>query len=95
MERSALHRKLKALGVGWNPSESTCRWQRPIHALAWEYFSLSGLLRRMATRFRVADARTGLPKNRACPLIVPPSWPEGDLRGSRRPGQAPQRARTV
>jgi len=43
----------------------------------------------MVTGFRVGDARTGLPKKRACPLIALPSLPEGDLRGSRQSGQAP------
>jgi hypothetical protein len=30
----------------------------------------------------VANARTGLPKNHACLLIILPYLPEGDLRGS-------------
>jgi host factor-I protein len=31
-----------------------------------------------------------LPKKRACPLIVPQRFPEGDLRGCGQPGDAPK-----
>jgi hypothetical protein len=44
------------------------------------------LLRRILPLFGTADARTGLPKNRACLLIVPQQLPEGDLRGEAATG---------
>jgi host factor-I protein len=48
------------------------------------------LLRRILPLFGTADVRTGLPKNRACLLIVPQQLPEGDLRGGRQPEDAPK-----
>ncbi|MEH2627122.1 hypothetical protein V1292_005177 [Bradyrhizobium sp. AZCC 1719] len=40
----------------------------------------------MATGFRAGGARTGLPNNRAYPLIALSSRPEGDLRVGRQVG---------
>ena len=40
--------------------------------------------------FGVTGARTDLPKNRACLLIMPSARPEGDLRGGGQPRDAPK-----
>jgi host factor-I protein len=49
---------------------------------------LSVVLRRMGPLFDRGDARTGLPKNQACHLIVPPRSPEGDLREAGNRGRS-------
>jgi hypothetical protein len=49
----------------------------------------------LAGKAGCADAGTGLPNNRACPLIAPFAVPEGDLMGSRQTGKAPRESRTV
>ena len=65
----------------WEPffGRESCS-NKEVHALAWEISSLSVALRRNATAFPALGARTGLPKNRACLLIIPSRLPEGDLR---------------
>ena len=40
--------------------------------------------------FSGGGARTCLPNNRACLLIMPPQPQEGDLKGWRQPGEAPR-----
>jgi hypothetical protein len=55
------------------------------------FLGISGEMRRAAHRRMLG---TGLPKNPACLLIMPPRFPEGDLResGSRKTLQREQQS---